>query len=36
LHGRNSITASIVSSAFATYTGSFSSSAQTTRRTGSR
>ena len=36
LHGRNSITAAIVSSAFATYTGSFSSFAQTTRRTGSR
>ena len=36
VHGRNAITASIVSSSFASYTGSFASSAQIGKRAGSR
>ena len=36
VHGRNAVSANITSSTFSTYTGSFSSITQTTRRTGSR
>ena len=36
VHGRNAVSANITSSTFSTYTGSFSSFPQITRRTGSR
>jgi hypothetical protein len=36
VHGRNSISATITSSTFASYTGSFASSTQTSKRSGSR